>query len=239
MHILLIEFKRDHQFAMLDDAIRDELSRANRGVDNLSLEQKLVISKFLIGKRELSDSADFIKEWTSEICEGVITRDAIIARLQTETTNELADKLGTTYSATYHTIMGKLKRFEKHEGLKKLFKEYYRRVDNVEDWRARRKALPKEDWDIIDEKDTILEPIKEDDLLDFPYQTNINATKYMYAQFKDRDYDAEARENPSLSDSFMRQKKIQEDQGKQIEETDRLLADFKRWLNEEGRALFE
>lgn len=239
MHILLIELKRDHQFAMLDDAMWDEIRDKHKGANGLSLEQRLIITKFLIGKREIEDSADFIKDWTSEICEGVITRDAVIARLQTETTKELGEKLGIAYKTSYYTVMGKLKKYEQREGLKKLFKEYYRRVDNVEDWRARRKALPKEDWDIIDEKDTILEPIKEDDLFNFPYQTNINATKYMYAQFKDRDYDAEARENPSLSDSFMRQKKIQEDQGKQIEETDRLLADFKRWLSEEDRRLFE
>jgi len=233
MHILLIEFKRDHQFAMLDDAIRDELRQANKSVDNLSLEQKLVISKFLIGKRELSDSADFIKEWTSEICEGVITRDAVIARLQTETTNELADKLGATYSATYHTIMGKLKRFEGRKGLKGLFEEYHKRVKYAEGWRETKKEWVKEKiWDDEDEKKTILEPITEDDILDFS-TPSIGAIKTMYEDFR------EGGRYDRLGVPTTRDKDLEEKWRKQIEETDRLLADFRRWLNDEDRRLFE
>jgi hypothetical protein len=233
MHALLIEHKRDQQFAMLDDAMWDEIRDKHKGADGLSLEQKLIISKFLIGKRELSDSADFIKEWTSEICDGVITRDAIIARLQTETTNELADRLRITYSATYHTIMGKLKKYEEHEGLKGLFKEYYRRVENAKDWRERKKALPKEDRDIIDEKDTILEPITEDDILDFPYPTSIGATRAMYEDYR------EGGRYDKLGVPTDRNKELLEKQRKRIEETDKLVADFRRWLNDEDRELFD
>ncbi|MCJ7633184.1 hypothetical protein MUP77_12430 [Candidatus Bathyarchaeota archaeon] len=237
MHALLIEHKRDHQFAMLDDAIWDEIRDKHKGADGLSLEQRLVISKFLIGKRQIDDSADFIKEWTSEICEGVIARDAVIARLQTETTNELADKLGTTYSATYHTIMGKLKRFEGREGLKGLFEEYHKRIKYAEGWRESKKAWVKDGiWDDEEEKKTILEPITEDDWYLLYFGANrqrISSVKAMYEEYR------EGGRLDRLGVPVTRDKELDEKWRKTIEESDRLVADFRRWLNEEDRRLFE
>jgi len=216
MHILLIDLDKTGDYGELADYLTDELrtKSGDRGL-KLNQAQKLTIAKYLISKRELDDAHEFVESWSADIVKGVSAKDAVKARLRTAATNELADALGVPYGAVYNSLLGKLKKFEEHEGLKELFDEYKFRVEYIEDHKKRKKELVKEgEWR---ERDIELEPITEEDLLKFEFD-NIWGLR-----------------------NQLKMATNEEDRKRwtgHIEETERHVAEFKRWLTGEDRELF-
>ena len=229
MHILLVTRKKERDFAVIVDYRREELRK--QGIEyedengELPMSQRLIVAKFLLGPRELAEYAEFIKDWTSEVAKGVVARDAIIARLSTETIQEMADMLKTNYSTVYHTILPKLKRFEEHEGLKHFFQIYYREVDSVKDWRQTKKEWVKEDCWAEDD---------EDRLKFEPYYGLLEFRSNVASQYKRdmpeylRDYDTDSEHNRKFIDNA----KVE------VEAGDKLWSEFQRWLSPEDRQLF-
>ena len=215
MHALLIEFDKTGDFGELADYLTDEL-RTKTGDKRLKLNQaqKLIIAKYLISPRQLEESREFVESWGADIVKGVPAKDAVKARLRTTTNNELADALGVNYGTAY-SLIGKLKRFSEHEGLKEIFDEYNYRVGYIEDRKKRKKELVKEgEWD---DGDIELEPITEKDLLNFEFD-NIYGLRQ---QLKMATNEEERKRWTGY-----------------IEETERHVAEFRRWITGEDQALF-
>jgi len=131
----------------------------------LSFQHKCAIARFLIEKSwtEIEESermkwSKFFELWNSNIYKNVTWRDVIIARVKTDTTGALAEKLGLTYNIVYSSILGRLKNIEDAFEVGPLF--WYRNswVEAIKKWKERTRY---EDVESIEEKP---KPIGEDDL---------------------------------------------------------------------------